>query len=310
MAHEINLGGTIYISARRAAEITGYKQDYIGQLARAGRVVAKRIGGLWYVLEESLLGHKQSADSYVPTPPHLLTVVEEPAQQAESLISFDGQRYVSAVEASRMTSYHQDYIGQLARSGKILSKQIGNRWFVEAEGLQAHKAEKDRLLQSVQVESVGLRRSASSKELTEAQNIASVLHFSYTLDSGDLLPQVGKEIGVAKNQMRIEEVQHIPIKIIHTQHRAVAIPKRREKIVSRRTGLSIFYGSFTTAVITIVIVIAFNINLFSARPVLTNLRPDSKVLNSALAGVLSTNFDSFANYIKHTLSKKIFYQRK
>ena len=69
MAQEIDLGGTIYVSSKRAAEITGYTQDYIGQLARAGSITAQRVSGLWYVVEESLRNYKSKADEFKPTPP-------------------------------------------------------------------------------------------------------------------------------------------------------------------------------------------------------------------------------------------------
>jgi hypothetical protein len=47
-----------YISARRAAEITGYTSDYVGQLCRAGKIESKIVARSWFVLEESLLKHK------------------------------------------------------------------------------------------------------------------------------------------------------------------------------------------------------------------------------------------------------------
>lgn len=52
---ELEIKGKKYISSRRAAELTGYAKDYIGQLARAGKVPGTRVGRSWYVDEESLL---------------------------------------------------------------------------------------------------------------------------------------------------------------------------------------------------------------------------------------------------------------
>ncbi|HVS79441.1 MAG TPA: hypothetical protein VHF05_00505 [Candidatus Paceibacterota bacterium] len=48
-----------YISAKRAAKLTGYATDYIGQLARNGKIDSKMIGRSWFVNEESLLGYKK-----------------------------------------------------------------------------------------------------------------------------------------------------------------------------------------------------------------------------------------------------------
>jgi hypothetical protein len=56
----IELGGEVYLSSVRAAEELGYTKDYVGQLARAGKIDAKLIGRSWYVLESSLREHKKS----------------------------------------------------------------------------------------------------------------------------------------------------------------------------------------------------------------------------------------------------------
>ena len=43
-----------YVSSKRAAKITGYAKDYVGQLCREGRVSARLVGRNWYVLESSI----------------------------------------------------------------------------------------------------------------------------------------------------------------------------------------------------------------------------------------------------------------
>lgn len=55
---EITIGDKIYVSSKRAAKITGYAKDYIGQLCREGRVAAKLVGRNWYVLESSIREHR------------------------------------------------------------------------------------------------------------------------------------------------------------------------------------------------------------------------------------------------------------
>ena len=54
---ELEIKGQKYISSKRAAEISGYAKDYIGQLARAGKIAATRFGRAWYVEESALLAH-------------------------------------------------------------------------------------------------------------------------------------------------------------------------------------------------------------------------------------------------------------
>ena len=63
MNDELTLDGVKYVSAKRAAEITQYSRDYIGQLCREGKVLASRIGRNWYVAEKSIIRHKTENDT-------------------------------------------------------------------------------------------------------------------------------------------------------------------------------------------------------------------------------------------------------
>lgn len=55
---EILIGDKTYVSSKRAAKITGYAKDYIGQLCREGRVPARLVGRSWYVLESAIQDHR------------------------------------------------------------------------------------------------------------------------------------------------------------------------------------------------------------------------------------------------------------
>lgn len=65
---ELVISGRKYISSKRGAEITGYAKDYIGQLARGGKISATRVGRTWYVLEEALLKHKAGSEDASASP--------------------------------------------------------------------------------------------------------------------------------------------------------------------------------------------------------------------------------------------------
>ncbi len=56
--NELTLDGKVYVSSKRAAEITGYAKDYVGQLCREGHVEARLVGRNWYVLETSIREHR------------------------------------------------------------------------------------------------------------------------------------------------------------------------------------------------------------------------------------------------------------
>ncbi len=59
---ELTLEGKNYLSSKRAAQITGYAKDYVGQLCREGRIEARLVGRNWYVLETSLRAHRFGAE--------------------------------------------------------------------------------------------------------------------------------------------------------------------------------------------------------------------------------------------------------
>lgn len=55
--------GAEYVPTQKAAELSGYTQDYIGQLARGGEIPARKVGRRWYIAREALLEHKEGKDS-------------------------------------------------------------------------------------------------------------------------------------------------------------------------------------------------------------------------------------------------------
>ncbi|MEK7070289.1 MAG: hypothetical protein AAB966_00615, partial [Patescibacteria group bacterium] len=60
MNSDLYFEGKKYISARRAAQVSGYSTDYIGQLCRAKNLECKMIGRGWFVSEISLNDYQNS----------------------------------------------------------------------------------------------------------------------------------------------------------------------------------------------------------------------------------------------------------
>lgn len=210
MSDEIQVAGVTYVSSKRASRMSGYAQDYIGQLCRAAQVESQRVDGLWYVNLDSLYRYKQKADSYTPIAPR-----KSPSGDMESLISLDGKDYISASRAAEITGYHRDYVGQLAREGRILSRQIANRWYVDRSGILDHKNEKDALLASLQAESVGIARQSKDQ--------SSELFFTYSRDDRELMPSLQSAadaaIGSAQGRLYLNPVfrgdaaHRVPIRV-------------------------------------------------------------------------------------------------
>lgn len=54
--------GVEYVASSKAADLTGYNQDYIGELARDGIIPARKVGRTWFVAKADLLAHKKEKD--------------------------------------------------------------------------------------------------------------------------------------------------------------------------------------------------------------------------------------------------------
>ncbi len=234
MSDELVLNGKNYVSSKKAAEQTGYARDYIGQLSRGGLIDAERVGGLWYVSLDSLESYEKNAEvarSFSP--------VSSGQKSAESSLSFEGKEYISASRASKSSGYNQDYIGQLARGGKIPSRQIGNRWYVDQDALMTHKAEKDALLAAVQTESVGLpvlSKSLAAAPHTGTEHMLVLPKLTYTHESADLLPKIpSKASPETKPAYPMSNFSEIRPRITAEKYVAASIPKFEEESHDTKT---------------------------------------------------------------------------
>lgn len=272
MSEEIIIDNVEYVSSKRAAEISGYAQDYVGQLARSGAIDAKRIGGLWYISLSSIESHKKKTETVAK---EQLAAKREMQREPDTIISFEGRDYVSAARAAKVSGYNQDYVGQLARSGKILSRQVGSRWYVDRESLLAHKREKDALLAALQVESVGLAGKGGVDFTAQgAVSTDTSPFFTYKSDTRDLIPALTSAVAqearprmFGENDRQTggvhENEQRIPIAISHDKrHVRASASYQRERIYtppSPRRRKTAVYGTLAATLATIVVVLSLGV---------------------------------------------------
>lgn len=318
MSDSMWIQGKEYISSKRASELSGYAQDYIGQLARKGLIAAQRVGGLWFVSMTSLTEYKSNADTYLPQLPE-----KKEAPDVDSLISFDGKDHISASRAAKITGYHPDYVGQLARSGAIISRQVGNRWYVDRAALLTHKKEKDGLLGAVQAQSVGLS-APKPLEFSSAQERVpepALDRYSgpgpfltYTRDDGDLLPVIEKSAPVSPPQepSDSDEEHSVPIRVLSKERTLQhTMPVKRVKSRGSVHGKTIYYGTFKSlaaAALTIVIVLSFGFASFkNSSNYATGANP--AVQRNMLASGAAAAIEWIGEFVQNFLVKELVYRR-
>lgn len=63
MSEDLLLEGKKFISVSRASSLTGYTQDYLGQLCRQEKVPARMVGRTWYLDSDALFLYKKDLKS-------------------------------------------------------------------------------------------------------------------------------------------------------------------------------------------------------------------------------------------------------
>ena len=141
MKHSINLQGQIFISSKRASEISDYASDYIGQLCREGKLVCQRIGRAWFVTEASLRTHMSrvwSDDELRKRAANLVRREVKDARRPEIAVDAVSVKRITSKQAALMSGYSADYIGQLCRSGKLGAVLVGKTWMIDEKSLYDH----------------------------------------------------------------------------------------------------------------------------------------------------------------------------
>ena len=140
---ELIIGEKTYISSKRAAKITGYAKDYIGQLCREGRVEARLVGRNWYVLESSITEHRfgisQKEEIKAVENPEISkirpiswsepTYVQEEMVQIPPLIQKDPDIASSRRVVSEMQNAWQEWFSNQAPSTSNLAIENGAEVF-------------------------------------------------------------------------------------------------------------------------------------------------------------------------------------
>lgn len=62
---------------------------------------------------------------------------------AQHEIILEGKKFLSLKKSTELSNYHSDYLGRLARSGKLEGRLVGLKWFIEEKALNKFIAAKN-----------------------------------------------------------------------------------------------------------------------------------------------------------------------
>src|SRR3989338_3553964 len=325
MSDEIIIDGTQFISSKRASQLSGYEQDYIGQLCRGGNIKARRVGGLWYVSADSLMKYKARAEEYKPEPPVRNGEMNTP----DSLVSFDGKGHISTSRAAKITGYSPDYVGQMARAGIIPSRQVGNRWYVEHTGILKHKESKDALLGAVQAESVGLKTPEAQG--ARGDHAFSIPLYQYTKDNRELLPSTGESAVLVARPADIrtdrpdirpdyddmsrqeedtpDEKYVIPIRVYHGKGETFMKSPLYNMPVMVEPRRAMLPMVLTASLFTIVIVLSFGFISLKKSSIYTNNEIKERIKSSQMASAGMAFISKAGDILETLIVPELVYRR-
>ncbi len=115
-----------YVSSKRAAKMTGYAKDYIGQLCREGRVPARLVGRAWYVLETAIQDHRfgdTTPTSPASEPP--LSTWESPRYEAASAEVLPSVNRLRDEETNGLQESWHAWFNNFDSNPPVLQEQAG-----------------------------------------------------------------------------------------------------------------------------------------------------------------------------------------
>ena len=162
-----------YVSSKRAAKMTGYAKDYIGQLCREGRVPARLVGRSWYVLESAIADHRfgdEKSPQELQNQPQIITPPRElPRYEVPVPEDLPPPRREVKIEQTPLEEKISDASQGLQDSWKAwFDRKITEEATIPA--IQEHEETQDK-----------------PREVEEAVNIP--IHTVYELPPEDLLPR-------------------------------------------------------------------------------------------------------------------------
>ncbi len=116
----VNIGGKDYVSSARAAQLVGYTKDYVGQLAREGKVEAQRVGRAWYISEESIRKHKLGVHYTLTKPKKKPKVVKSVIDEKLNInIVKSSKQNLKHVTKSNVKSFKNDKVKLIKEDSNV-----------------------------------------------------------------------------------------------------------------------------------------------------------------------------------------------
>ncbi|HEY4490277.1 MAG TPA: hypothetical protein VJC12_03455 [Candidatus Paceibacterota bacterium] len=122
--NDLYFDGKKFISSSRAAKLTGYVNDYIGQLCRDEKLECRIVGRSWYVSLESLLEHKNKVGNGVTSrsSKHVQKVIFLEKRKSEEIKKI-GSKFYPKAQKTELEATAKEVSGGINQSYSLRETQ-------------------------------------------------------------------------------------------------------------------------------------------------------------------------------------------
>jgi hypothetical protein len=115
---------------------------------------------------------------------------------------------LSLSQAARLTGYHQDYLGQLCRLGKLPAKKVGRNWWTSKEALQSLSG----LVEPVSVDAV-IRPEVLSPTIDSRVTVQEVAEFPVAIRAKSSVVPTSSSVQNVLTSLRLQSLQEEVIEL-------------------------------------------------------------------------------------------------
>ncbi|TSD05039.1 MAG: hypothetical protein Greene07147_751 [Parcubacteria group bacterium Greene0714_7] len=178
-----------WLPLSQAAKFSPYDSEYLSLLARRGKLVAKKVDGIWFTTRAALTAYVLESEQKQ----------EKNKERLRNILSSNTSvdAWLPLSQVAKFSPYDSEYLSLLARKEKIIAKKVDGIWFTTRGALSAYaleseqKQEKNKerlrsiLSSKIQVEGVGEVDNANASKESEG-----VLKESVLQDEKSTLPRL------------------------------------------------------------------------------------------------------------------------
>ncbi|MBP6946192.1 MAG: hypothetical protein KBB46_02790, partial [Candidatus Pacebacteria bacterium] len=179
-----------WLPLSQAAKFSPYDSEYLSLLARKGKLVAKKIDGIWFTTRAALTAYVLESEQKQ----------EKNKERLRNILSSDVglDAWMPLSQVAKFSPYDSEYLSLLARKEKLIAKKVDGIWFTTRAALTAYALESE---QKQEKNKERLRSILSSKIPVEGGGIdstrtleegGSVLRESVSQNEGGVFSQLKK----------------------------------------------------------------------------------------------------------------------